>query len=564
MLKPWSHHSPLQASDTRLARSVFLLLFALYVSVFNGLPPGVDGEVCFQVTSSLVRQGSLGVGGTPEAESMIAHAKSVEPGTFAVRQGTDGADAPYYTWYGIGDTISALPFYLVGHVLAWMSPRTEAAHAQDTRFGSGRSEYYEHLITGLRNPLLSAATACVLVLIARRLGVARNVAFLAGIGYGLCTYALPQARAWFSDVQGAFFLCAAFYGLLLLRDQWSTRRCAIFGVALAMASLTRVSLIPAALVLDCALLWLLVQLRRSSYGGPRIARMWPSLVALWLPQLLALGLWCGTNQWRFGNPFDSGYGVAIAGGLLGGDPWAALVGLLISPGKGLLWMAPGLLLLGFGLRRAYQERETGIVLVLVLTSCAVIAPVLLMVGWHGAWTYGPRYVLPAMPLLWVLASQGFQRSTVDHRIRPAAWVLLFFGLVTQIPGALVDTMTYHDLAVRAAEERFPIAPGELPANAAEARFQAIQMDWGFAAPWAHWRILRHQVALPGEPYPSAELFRWPTDQMLTPSQLRETGFRHMAWVDLRHRLGGNIWSAIAAIVMLVLLGTADAIRGLDP
>ncbi|MFT5059517.1 MAG: hypothetical protein ACI89E_002302, partial [Planctomycetota bacterium] len=289
-----------------------------------------------------------------------------------------------------------------------------------------------------------------------------------------------------------------------------------------------------------------------------------SVLAFIAPQLLALLLWMGLNQMRFGSLFDSGYGIVIQGGLFGGDPRDALLGLLVSPSKGLLWMAPGLLLLGHGMHRAHQERETGILWVLVITALAVIVPVLGLVGWHGAWSYGPRYILPALPLLWVLASYGFQRSSVDPRMRPAAWGLLGFGLLTQVPGALVDTMTYHDLAVRAAPERFEVPKGGTPQDMQEARFQQMQFDLGFAAPLAHWRILRHQTALPDLPYPSSEIFRFPTEQKLESSQPREVGFRHLGWVDLRLRLGGNIWAAILAMVLLVLLGVVNALRGLDP
>jgi hypothetical protein len=138
-------------------------------------------------------------------------------------------------------------------------------------------------------------------------------------------------------------------------------------------------------------------------------------------------------------------------------------------------------------------------------------------------------------------------------VSPLAVLLVVAGVVTQLPGVLVDTTTYHELAVQAARERFP-EPGEgTEADREARRFETLQWDWGFAAPWAHWRILRHRVAFQEAPegaserFPVAEVFRFPSESHLTPAQPRERGFRHLAWVDHQERLG-------------VALG----VRGLDP
>lgn len=563
MHKPWIQRFPIEACDVRLARAVFLLLLALFTAVFNGLPGDVDGEVSFQTTSALARTGSFNLGGTPEAEALIAQSEIGPPGAFSVRSVERDGEVRHYGWFGVGHALTGLPFYALGSVMSWMSTGTQAAHRASERYGSLRSEYYQHLFVGWRNPLLSALTACLLVLMARRLGVSRSAAFLGGMGYGLCTFALPQARGWFSDVQGAFCMCAAVYCFLLLRDAWTTRRCVFLGLALALAFLTRSSLFPAVLVLNLAF----VSVVLPTVGTTRVMSRKRALLACAAPQLLALVLWLVTNQLRFGNAFDSGYGPALDGGLFGGDPRVAFFGLFLSPSKGLVWMAPALLLIGYGIRRCTIGSESHLMWTLLATSLAIVLPILALVGWHGAWSFGPRYLLPALPLLWLLAILGFQRSAVDAEVRPLAWALLAAGLLTQAPAALVDTMTYHDLAVRAAEEHFaqqPSDPEATPADLAEARFRALQFDWGFAAPWVHWRILRHRVALSSEDFPSGEIFRFPSEQVLQPSQPRETGFGHLAWVDLRQRLGGNIWLAVALISLLVLFGIVDTVRGLDP
>ena len=195
-MKPWSQRFPLAPSDASLARAVFALLLAVYIGTFNGLPGGPDGEVTFQTTSALARGGTLAIGGTPEAEGLIAFADSQPPGGFSVRRGAGEGAPRYYGWFGVADPLVAVPLYALGSLVARVAPATQALHEEDERFGFRRSEYFQHLFAGLRNPLLGALTALLVVLAARRLGVARGAAYVAGLGYGLTTFALPQARGW--------------------------------------------------------------------------------------------------------------------------------------------------------------------------------------------------------------------------------------------------------------------------------------------------------------------------------------------------------------------------------
>lgn len=584
-MRPWGQCARLDAADRSLAWGAFLLLLAAYLLCFNGLPPGPDGEVSFQSTSALVRTGSLAIGGTPEAEGLIEFAEQAPPGGFSVRRGVAAGEPRYYGWFGVGHAVTGVPLYALGAGLAQLSRGTQAAHAADTRYGVRRSEYYEHLLVGLRNPLLTALTGFLLVLSARRLAIGRLAALLAALGYGLATFALPQARGWLGDVQGAFALAAAFHALLLLREELRMRSGLWFGLALALAFTTRVALVLAVGVMDLALVWLVLAMRHPAEASRRGDGVGRVLAAALLPQLLAgLGL-LALNLARFGALLDTGYGEALAGGLYGGDPLRALLGLLVSPGKGLLWMAPPLLLALAGSRRLRSAGGRGLPILVVLATIAVVAPVLTLVGWHGAYSYGPRYLLPALPLLWILVASGMEGlpgagwllgrragpGSTAGDISPLAWILLVAGLVTQVPGALVDTTTYHELAVEAARERFPDPPGIThPADADAARFEALQWDWGFAAPWAHWRILRHRVALldgpegASERFPVAEVFRYPSELVLEPAQARERGFLHLAWIDHQLRLGGRSWPLLALVALQLLLGTSLVVRGLDP
>ncbi len=553
--------------DRRIALAVFFLLLGLYTATFNGPAASPDAEVSFQTTSALWRTGSLAIGGTPEAAELIERARVSEPGAFPVRPGVSRDGEPrYYGWYGVGQALVALPFYALGDLLGAAIPGLEQGHALSERYGTPRSEYFAHLAVGWRTPLLAAMTAMLIVMASLRLGVSRKTAFIGGLGYGATTFAWPQALTDLSDVQATFFVALASYALLVLRDRTSRRVALLFGLSLGLGFLTRASLAPLVVWINMAFVISCTRSKRTRRGETTLAPAVRRKLLGWglVPQLAVFAIWLGLNHLRFGDALDSGYGEALSGGLFSGDPLRAALGLLVSPGKGLLWMAPAAVFAFAGVRRARRSGQHGVALFVMLSFVAVFLPAVFLRGWHGAWTYGPRYLLPALPAVWALASVGFARAELAIKPRPAALACLFAGLVIQLPAVLVDTFTYHELAVAAAQERFEVAEG-LPASDSQAqRFDAMHFDWGFAAPWAHWRILRHRVAGLGEEFLASEIFRFETGLELAPAQEREQGFRHLAWVDLSQRLGGVIWPAVAVIVLLLGLGLIFAVRGLDP
>jgi len=112
--------------------------------------------------------------------------------------------------------------------------------------------------------------------------------------------------------------------------------------------------------------------------------------------LVGLAFMFAVNFIRFGSPFVSGYQAAFDGALLVG-----LIFELASPGRGLLWYFPLALLAPIGawvLWRRGLRHETA----------ALILPVLIYLPLYAewpfnGWSYGPRYLVPLIPLLGLLA-----------------------------------------------------------------------------------------------------------------------------------------------------------------
>jgi len=153
----------------------------------------------------------------------------------------------------------------------------------------------------------------------------------------------------------------------------------------------------ASLALACALkpfLWplaplfvLAVSLRVRRGVSPRF------LPGFLLAHLAVLAAVLAANLARFGSILETGYS---AGALWFSHPLlAGLFGLTLSPGRGLVFYAPVAALALFAARRLPAEAKV-LCLGVPLVTMAVVAR---WWAWHGASCWGPRLVLPVLPLL---------------------------------------------------------------------------------------------------------------------------------------------------------------------
>jgi len=160
------------------------------------------------------------------------------------------------------------------------------------------------------------------------------------------------------------------------------------GALLGMAVLAEYPCaIPAAVLLACAL-----------PRGRAIARA----IAGGAPFAIILGLY---NQLAFGSPFALSSGAErnaqfremASSGLFGiglPDP-VILFKLLFGPSKGLLLFSPILLLAFLGGRTLPRAQR----LPLVLMPLSLLLLYAGYPNWHGGWTVGARYLVPALPFL---------------------------------------------------------------------------------------------------------------------------------------------------------------------
>ncbi len=157
--------------------------------------------------------------------------------------------------------------------------------------------------------------------------------------------------------------------------------------------------------------WLVRQISRSRQNPSTNRRQsaiynLQSAIILILPIVFFYALTMVYNYIRSGNPFISGH---LQHNIVQLDTplWTGLYGLLLSPGKGLLWYAPPVLLGFVAFVSFWRAHRWEAALV-----AALFVPALLLYSvywaWQGGVSWGPRYLLPYVPLLILVSGVALQ------------------------------------------------------------------------------------------------------------------------------------------------------------
>jgi hypothetical protein len=388
-------------SPGRTTLLLFLFFQALYALTSSGNAFRVpdEFEVYFQV-EHLVDAGDISVPQTLAIRTPVTRdGRTV--GSEPIFFGEIGLDGRPYAPYGPLAAVLALPHHLVARAIAWL------AGVERSPLPGGLAWVF--LVGGLT--MTATATAAALAVAgfhraALALGTPQRAALLLAMLLGGATVLWPYGTSFYSEAwQAAAFVWAA--ALLLEARQTSllqetpsasrrARRLVVFAAVLvAIAGLTKpTSLIFAPGFLVAALF------DRSLSPRTRVE----TALALALGIALAAAIHVSWNTYRFGRPFDFGYGW---GGMipqlpprqfLAGDVPRGLVVLLLSPGKSIVLWAPVLLLAG-ARAREFWRREPGAALGLAVSAIVGLIFFASYLFPEGGYAHGPRNLVPIVPLL---------------------------------------------------------------------------------------------------------------------------------------------------------------------
>jgi hypothetical protein len=331
----------------------------------------------------------------------VVEANLVEGRTGYGRVGRDGR---YYSKYGLGWSLAVAPLCLLGRGVAALLPAVTEGFA--TRAA-----------VMLFNPLASAVAGASLFHLARCLYTQRLAVVLALL-YALGTIAWYHAKSAFSEPLVVLLLLQAMLAV-------EHRRFVAAGFALGGMIVTRQTALLLALPMAS---WALARDRWTGLR-PLLRRSALVLLPMGLGQLAVLGY----NVYRFEDALVSGYGrVSWRAPLLRG-----LYNQLLSPGKGLFVFMPVLLLGIVGWPLLFRRRRDWAWLVLVVVLCYLV-PHALYGNWSGGGGWGPRLLLPFVPLLLLPAGEVIRRWQGKRVGRVVLLALVTVSLLLQVLGISVD------------------------------------------------------------------------------------------------------------------------------
>jgi hypothetical protein len=389
---------PAARSDTgRLGLLVFAVALLVYGATAGGSLTTTDAVAAYELTESLVERRSV----------------ALEWNVVGLEAAL-GPDGRAYSPFGIAQSIVNIPFYLAGREL-------EAV----TGLRLGPPDAIRRAAVAGASVVAAALTVLVTFLFAWRLSRDPAASVGASLVVAFGTLLWPYSGFGFNTALTALFLLTGVYLLWTGRQPGEPSRVLWSGLAFGAASLTRHEMFLAALP---AALWLL----SDSTMTWRVRRRLVAMLAIGFTAAVALSLWY--NVARFGHPLDAGQlrdtNVRL------GSTISGLYGLLFAPGQSLLLYAP-IVVAGLATTIGLSTLDRSarrLILAFLLTFLLFYSS---LVNWVGGRSYGPRYLVPLLPLVCVALAPAFVRFRAT-RLRLVLHGLILISVAVQIPGVLVD------------------------------------------------------------------------------------------------------------------------------
>jgi hypothetical protein len=485
----------------RVALWLFLTLASVYLLGTGGHINTPDGVVMLRVTNNLLERGAVDL----ETDWI-----GKEFGVFQVEDPVTG-ERLSYAKYGLGYSLASVPGNLLGRLLFPLTGANErrlfdTARSErdgemkrtnpfrvffyDVREPAFRSAFIS-FTTSLTNALVVAAIVALIFLTCGRLGFGLWSSFATAAMAGFATPLWHYSKTSFSEPLAGLALLLFFFCAISAKQAPFAWRWLFFaGLALGCSVLVKpahaVELIPAGLLLA-------VYARRMQKSA--ILR---SLLAFTLGLAIPVSLILFYNWVRFASPFETGYG-AEAGRWT--TPFlTGLYGLLFSSGRGLLVYFPAFFLTLLAIRRFASgfKAET----VFLLSSLGVL---LLLYSkwymWEGGWCWGPRFLMPALPLCVLPSACLFERFwsyPTWQRAGLAVFLLACVGVAAN--GVIVDYVDF-DSWIRV---RHAFDPDGFKAMGVDNYYELLRWHWPYSALATYWEfpvkdyfLLPHAIRRPG-------------------------------------------------------------------
>ncbi|MBU1869141.1 MAG: hypothetical protein KJ818_01605, partial [Candidatus Omnitrophica bacterium] len=383
-------------TNKNISLIIFIFFLSLYTLTMSGYIGNVDGEAMYNLTKNM----------------LIKHDFSIEPGFIREVLGKVGIDGKFYAFYGVAQSLLAIPFYITGKFISEFFPFS-------TR------EFVTRLSVVYLNVIITALWVMLIFKFSLLLKFTKKVSLGLCFIFGLATMAWPYTKVFFSESSIGLFLTLALYYLIKYRSSRKKSDLFLSGAALGFTLMFKLVIV---LVLPLCLVYL--KLNSKNEGIKKL--LIPFLI-------ISFPVFCGLifvgwyNFCRFGNPFETGYPNLFEPRVF----FSGIYGFLLSPGKSIFIFSPILISSLFVLKDFYNRYKLEALLF------AGIFLIFLFVfsfwsGWDGGVCWGPRYMVPSIPLfVFPLGMFFIKRSLSTKASKVVFTAFLIISVVVQLLPILV-------------------------------------------------------------------------------------------------------------------------------
>lgn len=407
--------APTHRIPLRTAAALFLFVNFLYLLTSTGRVHTIDE-----------------ISGVIQAESLTLHGTTAVPQAVGskVYFGRMGRDGQPHSPYPPGEPLAAVPWYAFGYFVLARLPGVPAE--------------IRDLVVSMTCTWSSATFAALAVtfafLLADALGLKRRDSVIFASVMALATPLFVYSAWFFSEPLTAMCWLGAAFALFGCPADAPIPlgRAAIAGALLGFALHVRPTNVLAAFIFIAAIFV------RERWRAMKPAIMLAGVVGVFGVVYLLRNLELYGSILDFGYPHYAEAGRDILSFNM--PLHLGLFGFLFSPGKSILLFCPPILLAIAGLRRLWS-RDRGLAFVCALTPLVYLLFYSRYTSWEGSYSYGPRYLVPALALgcvplaAWFLDPPRWWRKTLAV-VFAAGLLVELIGLSTNIMEDMVANHYY--------------------------------------------------------------------------------------------------------------------------
>ncbi len=391
-----------------LGLKVFLFFLSLYLLTTGGGIVSSDGNTMFLLTASIVED----------------HSVSIPYGN-----GYTGPDGKLYPKAGIGQAVLAAPFYIMGRAIFNASDFNETERGYVLRF-----------FTALLVPFASAIAVVLLLHICLCLGYNVRSALALSFAFGLATPLWVYSKSFLTEPLTTATILGAVLSLLAFKRSGRRRHLLLAGLCCSACVLIKYAMVLAVVPIIVFFVGSCLPMKhRSSELSP--LSLIVRFLAFFVPLALCVFVAFWYNQERFGSIFATGYGAEASLEGFGTPMLVGLYGQLFSSGKSVFLYAPVLIAswAGFVLFRRKFGSEALLFLSIFAVNLLFYSKFL---SWAGDGSWGPRYIVPFIPLLLIPVGSVLSSETAGRLIWGTFAFLVVVGLLVQIGGVAIYFGSY--------------------------------------------------------------------------------------------------------------------------